>query len=345
MKNFNISHFCDKYNKEFKIYYNYLNNPLYAPIIYSYLSILEKPEKKEYIKKLIKINKKIIKENLKLIDYVIIFYKNNKLINKTDIGKFFVYFEKSIYNKNLNNENDLFDLFYELIKYDNIINLLKECFFIFSEYRSCIYFLTPSVNFNIPSPNKKKLLINVINNFNNNLYTLVQIISKVYVGDKNPWGSVYYSVAYGAFDTLIILKKYFKNPLKEIDINFKPINICNKKDIIKNLCKEYQIKKLKNNPLDERINEKNINTVSQFIIVLKRMGYDLWFVIPLVFDTIFKKYKLNYKKNKDLNIDIPLINNLKIYYQKKNIEIGVKIFILVQENFITSINILQNFND
>jgi hypothetical protein len=345
MKNFSLADFCDKYNKDFKKYYNYLNNPLYTPVIYSYLYTIHSEKMKEYIKSRIKKEKKYIKEKLEIVNNIILFYKQNNLINKSDIGKFLTYYENCVQKKDLNDINDLFNLFYELINYDNIINVLKECFYIFSNYRSCIYFLTPKINFNIPNSKNKILLKNIIKTFNDNLYSLIQIISKTYIGDKNPFGSPYYSIIYGMFDTLNIIKKYFSNPLKECNIDFKSIKISNKKDIIKNLCIEYNSKKLKDNKLDYKINDKNINTISQFILILKRIGYDLWFVIPLVFNTIFKKYTLKYKKKNDLNIDAPILNHTKIYYQKKNIEIGVKMFILVQENYITNTNIFQNFND
>lgn len=345
MKDFNISHFCDNYNKDFKIYYNYFKNPIYTSIIHNYLLQLKTDHMKTFIKDLIKKHKKYIKQKLTITNYIIDFYTQNKLIEKTNIGKFFLYYKKSIKNKNLNNDTDLFNLFYQLLEYDNLINFLKECFYIFSDYRSCLYFTTPNINFNIPSPSKKILLKNIVTKFNDNLYSLMQIISKIYIGDKNPLGSPYYSIIYGTYESLLILKKYFKNPLKECDISFKTLKICNKNNIIKNLCISYHSQKMKNNKLDIRINENNINTVSQFIIILKRLGYDLWYVIPLVFNTIFTKYTLKYKGHNNLNIDAPILNHSKLYYQKKNIEIGVKIFILIQENYITNINILQNFND
>jgi len=33
MKAFKIENFCEKHNEEFKAYYDYLNNPIYEPII------------------------------------------------------------------------------------------------------------------------------------------------------------------------------------------------------------------------------------------------------------------------------------------------------------------------
>ena len=45
--------------------------------------------------------------------------------------------------------------------------------------------------------------------------------------------------------------------------------------------------------IDNMINEKKIINVSQFIINMKRLGYDMWFVIPLVFNSIYGKYKIS----------------------------------------------------
>jgi hypothetical protein len=94
------------------------------------------------------------------------------------------------------------ELFYKLIFYENCISVLKECFYIFSEYRACIYFMTPSINFN---NTKKNIIENVIISFRDNINTLNQIISKIYLGDKNPWGSIYYSTAYSMTQEVLFL--------------------------------------------------------------------------------------------------------------------------------------------
>jgi hypothetical protein len=339
MTKFKIENFCEEHNEEFKIYYNYLNNPVYASIIYNMFIALHTDKLKLHIMKLIKENHKLVIEKLNKIDIIISFYKQNNLINKSEIGKFFTFYEKEKNNINIKNNEDLHKLFYKLISYENCTQVLKECFYIFSEYRACIYFMTPSINF---KNTKKAIIEKVILSFNNNINTLNQIISKIYVGDNNPWGSIYYSTAYSMFETLIIIKKYYNNQKKTLNIlniKFDIKKLCIKKDIIKNLCNNYHKNKLNENIIDNKITENNINNISHFIVILKRLGYDLWFTINLVFDTIFEKYIIK---------GIPdslLINHKNIYLQKMNNLLGFKCFILSINNYISNTNIFNNFND
>jgi hypothetical protein len=339
MDNFKIENFCEEHNKEFKRYYKFLNSSVGYQLTLHYMSYLYTDRMKEHILKLIKKNYLYVIDKLNKTSIIVSFYKKNNLINKSEIGKFFTFYEKHIQKTNLKDNNQLLKLFYDLISYPECINVLKECFYIFSDYRSCIYFMTPSIDFNKVTSKNKILLKQVIHNFKDNLNTLNQIVSKVYLGDKTSWNSPFYTMAYSMFETLIILKRYFKDPLNELCIKFIIKKECNKKDIIKKLCENYQIKKFKESKIDDKINEKYVNNVSHFILILKRLGYDLWYVIYLVFDTIYPKYKLS-------GIIPPIIYTYeKLQLQIKNNELGVICFILTDMGFITNTNIFSNFND
>ena len=329
---FKITNFCSEHNLEFKKYYNYLNNPIYVNILLETIKYINTDYiKKKILQKIID-NHSSILESIKKANIVISFYKKNDLINKSEIGKFFNFYEKYLKETNINNHNDLLKLFYKLIHYENCISILKECFYIFSDYRSCIYFLTPSINF---YKTKKSILDKVIENFKDNINTLNQIISKIYIEDNNPWGSPYYSTAYAMFETLFIIKKYYKEDyesFKKLNITFKIVKKCNTNDINKNLIKKFNNIKFSNNTI------KKINNVSDFLIKVKKLGYDMWFTIPLIFDTIYEKYKLeNIMESYTFGHD-------KIYFQKMNNMLGIMCYILVCEGYITNINIFQNFN-
>jgi hypothetical protein len=333
MTKFKIENFCSDHNLEFKKYYNFLNNPFYLNIFLTSLKYIEHDKIKKSILKMIIENHKYVLDKLNKINIIISFYKQNNLINKSEIGKFFVFYEECINNIDLNNYDDLLKLFYKLILYKNCISVLKECFYIFSDYRACIYFLTPSIDFN---NTKKSTIDKVINNFKDNLNTLNQIISKIYLGDSNPWISPYYSSSYAMFETLLIIKKYYKDPYKPIeklDIKFNIKKKCAENKVLINLCNNYKIHKLS----DLDISVKDINNVSSFLIKLKKLGYDMWFTIPLIFDTIFEKYELIIQESNVFASD-------RIYYQKLNNRIGLMCYILVIENYITNVNIFQNFN-
>lgn len=337
--NFKIEDFCQINGPEFKVYYNYLNNPLYLPIIYYYYNQLKTDRMKKHIMNLINNNHSYIIDRLNKIDIIISFYKQNNLINKSEIGKFFKFYEKNMKKIKLSSKKlniEFFILFYKLTGYDRFLEVLKECFYIFSDYKACIYFLTPSINF---YNTKKDIIEKVINNFKDNKNTLTQIISKVYINDTNPWGSKYYATAYAMFETLIITKKYFKEPLEKLDIKFIIKNKCSDKTIKIKLCDNYHKKKMKISEIDNKIVPKNIINMSQFILNLKKMGYDLWFVIDLVFNTIYEEYMIEGIP------DALYIEHNKIYLQKSNNILGFMCYVLTDNGYISNINIFKNFND
>lgn len=332
MSTFKIGNFCHSNNELFKKYYNYLNNPFYVSILLKCLEYIEHERVKNKIYNMIIENHSYILDKLNKIDIIISFYEQNNLINKSEIGKFFKFYIKNKKGINVNNNDHLLKLFYKLILYDKCISVLKECFYIFSDYRACIYFLTPSINFN---NTKESIINNVIENFKDNTNTLTQIISKVYLGDKNKWGSIYYSTAYAMFETLIIIRKYCKDdyePLKKLEIEFKLIKKCDESKILNKLCKKFNNKKLNETGI------KNINNVSDFLIKVKKLGYDMWFTINLIFDTIFENYTLSHFPESET------IGHEKIYYQKLNNRLGILSYILVISGYISNVNIFENFN-
>lgn len=338
MSKFKIENFCEDHNVEFKVYYGYLNNPVYIPIFTYYLQSMNDIKMKNRIKELIKEKKLYIIEKLDIVDKIIYYYEQNNLIKKSEIGHFFMYYKKNrslIKNKKLSDE-DLFILFYKMISYEKLISVLKEIFYIFSDYRSCIYFLTPSINFHSKSAITKNKIEKVVVTFRDNINTLNQIISKIYIGDKNPWGSPLYSTAYSMFNTLIILKEYYKDPLKKINIKVTIQEKCLKKNILSKITEN--INKIDNSKIDNTKISNFIN-VSEAILYLRKKGYDLWFVIPFIFNIIYPKYILK---------NIPesgIINNTRIHNQKSNNILGVLCFLLCENNFISNINIFQKFND
>jgi hypothetical protein len=328
-----IENFCEN-NVKYISYYNFLNNTENINKLLIKLKFLKHPIIKKKILKMIEDNHKIILHNINLLNIVISYYIQNNLINKSEIGVFFKFYQKNIKKTNIMSYKSLLIMFYKIADYDNLLSLLKEIFYIFSNYRTCLYYMTPSINF---YNTKKETIKNIVIKFRDNLNTLNQIITKVYIGDKNPWGSSYYSTAFSMFETLIILKKYFKDPIKLLKIEFKVNKMS--KDVIKDICYSYQTKKIKDSDIDNKLNPEYINNVSQFIVNIKRLGYDLWFVIPLIFNSIFQDYII-----KGIP-DSKIFSHDKIYFQTTNNYLGFMCFILVKYGFITNVNIFHNFND
>ena len=330
LNEFKIENFCDENNELFKKYYNDLNNPAKVLFLKQMKMICETNEMKSRLFEKIIDNHELIKEKIKMTDIVIKYYKKNDLIDKSEIGEFFKFYESKKKNKDLNNFNDILNLFYELINYEKVIYVLRECFYIFSNYRSCVYFLTPSIDFN---KTDKKTIDEIIDTFKDNQCVMSQIISKVYIGDENPWGSKYYSTAYAMFKTLNIINKYYKNNtdvLKKMNIIFEyKKKSCN---ILKNLNTNYNKKKLINKKA------KFFDSVDKFILELKDLGYNLWFSVELVFNTIYKE---NIFKNIE---DSKVIDDFKIECQKTNNKLGIMCFLLITNNYISNEKILNKFN-
>ena len=353
-----IESFCELNNEKFKVYYNYLNSTEHLNQFVYYLKLIQHKDFQKRLLELISINKKSILENCKNIDIIISFYKQNNLINKSEIGKFFNFYENE-YKKIIGSKSgcgtsskskakicdlSILKMFLKIINYERFVETLKEILYICSDYRACIYFMTPSINFENYKSTKKEVVKDVVLKFRCNINTLNQIISHIYVGYKNRWGSGYYATALAMFDTLMILKKYFKNVLYMLKIKFECANgrklkLKKSKDIIKKICENYHKKKMFESEIDNMINEKKIINVSQFIINMKRLGYDMWFVIPLVFDSIYGKYKIS-------GLCKPLIwGTDRIYLQDMNNELGFMCFKLVEDGYISNIHIFNRFND
>ena len=335
---FRLENFCEEHNAEFATYYNYLKNPIYEAVLIKCIDYLEHPRIKAKLQLMIRENHELILEKIEITSLIVEYYKQNNLIGRSDIGKFFTFYEKELQKINQKKQDDLLKLFYKLVYYDKCISVLKECFYIFSNYRACIYFMTPSVNFNIPTKTSKKILDKTVEQFKDNFTTLSQIVSKNYFGDENPWAK-HYSTAYSLFETLLILQKYYKDPLKKIGIEFTIKKKCLSRNIISKICKIYHSNKMRYSEIDEKINPKYINTVGQFIVNMKRIGYDLWFVIPLIFNAIYQSYAL---------IGIQQSNvygTYHIHLQKTNHSLAVMCYILFRDEHIKNVNILNRFNE
>jgi hypothetical protein len=105
--NFKIENFCSEHNEEFKVYYGYLNNPIYITIFMYHLQFMNDERMKNKVKEMIKNNKKYIYDRLDIIDTVIYYYEQNNLIRTSEIGHFFKYYQNYRSKINLKNKKRL----------------------------------------------------------------------------------------------------------------------------------------------------------------------------------------------------------------------------------------------
>jgi hypothetical protein len=72
--------------------------------------------------------------------------------------------------------------------------------------------------------------------------------------------------------------------------------------------------------------------------MLKKKGYTLWYIIPFIFNIIYKEYEIIGL------IDSEVIGSKLIYFQKMNNKLGLMCYLLSINGYITNTNILKNKN-
>lgn len=315
--------FCENNNKLFKKIYLFLDNPKNMQLTLYYIRLLHHPKAKPLVLKQLKEHKSVLKKMLENFRVILSFYKENNKILKSEIGHFIMYYEYHLSKTKMNCNNDNLQFFYTLLAYPKLFSLLKNIFYILSDYRACLYFASPHIS--IQKSNITKIQP-IIQKFRSNQTMLFSMITGLYPGDNCPWGTPYYTGAYNCFESLLQLKKIYKHPLKELKIEFK-----------------YKKKHLKiHSKLEELYNVKmnqkqKVNNSTQFIIFMKKLGYDLYQVVDIVFEMVYEKP--SFKNIQDCYI----LDTKKIYHQKKNYVYGVKIYLLVENGFINNMNCFDHF--
>ena len=321
----NINHFCKYNNRLFKKIYLFLKCPRNIIILMKMFKMLEHPKVQQVVLKEIKNNKNKIQSILNDFNVIMDFYKTNNQLLKSEIGHFILYYEYNLTKVKVKTDKDYLLFIKKIINYPKLISLLREIFYILSDYRLCIYYSTPNIDFKNTT---KTTMDEFVQKFKTNQVILFSTISRIYPGNNSPWGK-FYANAYSAFESLFILKKYYQDPLRILKIEFKYRKKNNQKQIIKKLETIYNIKLQK---IDKIVN------VTNYIILMKKLKYDMHEVVDSIFDII---YEGNTIKNVESS---EIITSIKLFKQKKNYELGVKIYILVNQGYITNMNCFQKFS-
>ena len=325
IKDIDMDNFCEENNKLFKNISVFLDNPRNIIILMNQVKVFLSPKGKKIIISELQKNKDKIDKIIKNCKVVINYYKMNDEILKSEVGHFILYCEHNLDKIRIKNENDYIRFIENIINYPKLITLLKEIFYILSDYRSCIYFMTPNVDF---KKTNKSIVNEFIKKFKSNQNICFSTISRYYRNDESPWGK-YYTGVYSSFESLIILQKYYNNPLKELNIEFNYKKKNNNKVILKKISQLYNV---------ELNKIEKIMNVTNYIIMMKKMKYNMHEVVNSIFDIIYEGVTIkNIQK-------CYIINNIKIFNQKNSYELGVKIYILVRDNFISNINCFENFD-
>ena len=210
--------------------------------------------------------------------------------------------------------------------------LVKQFVFILSNKKRCKFLVESDLR-------KKKLnrkyISDITDIVGSNINLLKMFIYDKYEGNQNKWSHHQYDSAYIMFKILLIIQKYYEHPLKLLKIKYNLSKPYPLKQILENLQINYVLETKKNN-----LNGKNIKSISEFIILMKQSGFDLWFTIDFIMKNIYESYHIEEKNIKNFNI----YGNTNVEYQKSNNLLGIKIYLLCKKGFITNSNIFQNFS-
>jgi hypothetical protein len=234
-----------------------------------------------------------------------------------------------MYNK-IKNPDTFMENVPDLLKKQNIYLILKEFIYILSNKKRCKLLVEDDLR---SKKLNKEYIKNIIDILGKNLNLIKEFIFLKYTGNNNNWGNKQYESAYKMFKTLLIIEPFYDKPLKLLGIKYSLSKPDKVEKIIENMEIDYVLKTKKNN-----LNGKDVKSISEFIILMKKSGFNLWFSINFVWNHIYTKWAIDNIQNSNVN------GNNNIEYQKSNNLLGIKIYLLCKKGFITSSNIFQNFN-
>ncbi len=125
--------------------------------------------------------------------------------------------------------------------------------------------------------------------------------------------------------SLLILSKYYKNPIKKLGIKL----VLNKINSF-NQSKKYISNKLKKNNINIT---DDVNNYDKYLFLLKKNNINLWETIKLLFNSIYPKHVLS-------NVHDSIINNNVL--EIENNKIGIFCYILIINNKINQ-KFLHNY--
>lgn len=284
------------------------------------IELLKIDNSKNIINNIIKNNWHNIILFLKEFNLIIDDLKKNINLERSLIGDFIERYNK--YRKYLLDMDTFTKNLLLIIDTSNFMLELKQLLFILSNKKRCYYLKDEKKNIKLTNKHIKNIYL--LTNGNIDLMKSYLVNKKI----KNYWGDKKCDYIRDIYELLVILKTYYKDPIKlyKIKINYKK-----NKNYIDDILLDYVIKYKNDN-----FNKDNIDNVGTLILFL-RDKMSIWEAIDLIFDNIFNKCEIiDIEKSK-------IFENEFIEYQRNNINYAFKIYILVKYNFISNINIFNNF--
>ena len=320
---------CDKNCDYFNELYKKLNNSNNEILFYKLSSeSLDNATKKKLIN-MVKTNWDDIKFYLNKINEVAIYLQNNKNFEGTEFMELINEIIESY--KKIKTVNSFMKIASKIIQKRNIYILVKQFVYILCNKKRCKFLVESDLR---SKQLNKSYIRDIIDIVGTNINLVKMFIFNKYEGNHNKWSHKQYESAYEMFKTLLIIEKYYEHPLKLLKIKYSLSKPYPLDKILENLEINYVIETKKNN-----LNQKNIKTISEFIILMKQSGFDLWFTIDFIMKNIYSQYSIENTNIKNFNIE----GNSNVENQKNNNLLAIKIYLLCKKGFITNSNIFQNF--
>ena len=324
--------FCNKHHLFFKTNYDLMCDPSVEMKFYRTLYSIGEKQFALIDKVLLE---RITKNWDSIKDYLSLVHKIAKTINATGNIKGFqiedVIKDFNVIYKKIRGPKTFLKYMKAFVYRNNIYGEMKELLLILSNKERCEILLNKNLGRERCS---KRFIEKIVKLANGDFNIIVRLLFPKVVTLKNTLGKPEYESIYRMFRCLQLIEKHGLDPLKTLGIKIKLPRVDLKK-VLDELELNYIIES--RNDFDDKPVE--INSVSEYILLMKQRGHNLWYTINFIWDNLYgAECKLPCC---DQHSTVLGINNIEL--QKTNYNIALKLFILCREGYISSINIFQNF--
>ena len=192
----------------------------------------------------------------------------------------------------------------------------------FLEFKQILYILSDENRYNYLI--KKEDNIKEISKLYSDDFNILITLLRNKIKNFN-WGNKKYNSIKDVLFVLIILEKNKIDIIKLYNIKYK-------------FNKDKEVSDILFNYLISRNNiklSKEIDSITELILYFKKK-LNLWEIIDLIFDVYFSNFGSNTEYFK-------IIDTKDIELQRKTVDYGIKIFLLIKHNLINNINIFLNY--
>ena len=328
-----MSKFCNNNHLFFKKNLEILNNKNNEVKFYRTLYTMNKDKLKilnEFFLQRINKNWVYIRKYLKNIKNILKTIHSTGNLKDFEIDKMILEF--LALEKKMRKPEDFLRYMTSFVYRDNLYNELRELLLILSNKHSCEILMNEKLR---KEKCSKKYVEKIVKLSDGNLNILIKLLFPKVKGIKNYFGKIEYETVYMLFKCLKLIENHNLDPIKQLRLS-----VCHKKrDDIKKILEDIELEYIikSGNDFDDKPIE--VNSVSEYILLMKRRGHTLWYTVDFIWKNIYGGKECI--RGEISNSNVVSINNVEL--QKHNYLTAIKIYLLCRDNLISNINIFQNF--